>query len=259
MPTGPRSSPIPPCGSSFWISLGLAASARRHLGELRRVVADLVPARLVGHLLVEAGAKVELRHQAGGHEVDGAEVVVEAGSAVAAEVPRGQLALVGLHQVLALGEPEVFLRHHHARQAGAGPVLTTRAMAVAQRLRVLHLVLHAVAQAGPLECLRHHDSSRVGPTIAFNATRPGSGFQVPDGVRACSRCGSPTSATWPLSSTVSPSAAATDYSIGGTAGVWWPVSSIAATSSSVRRSTRGTSLSDPSPRRSQCHDASPST
>src|SRR3954451_11363079 len=121
---------------SMWFLLldiaGACASARRHLGELRRVVADLVPARLVGHLLVEAGAKVELRHQAGGHEVDGAEVVVEAGSAVAAEVPRGQLALVGLHQVLALGEPEVFLRHHHARQAGAGPVLTTRAMAVAQ-------------------------------------------------------------------------------------------------------------------------------
>src|SRR5205823_1938577 len=124
MPTGPRSRPIPSCasppgvtGACLWQGSG---SARRHLRELRRVVADLVPARLVGHLLVEAGAKVEVLPQAGGHEVDGAEVVVEAGSAVAAEVPRGQVALVGLHQVLALGEPEALLRHHHTGRARTG-------------------------------------------------------------------------------------------------------------------------------------------
>ena len=88
-----------------WARAG-AASAGRHLGVLRRVVSDLVPDRLVGDLLMEAGSQVEVGHQARGYEVDRAEVVVQARAAVAAEVSGSQLALVGLHQVLALGEPK---------------------------------------------------------------------------------------------------------------------------------------------------------
>ena len=68
------------------------ALGRRHLVELRRVVADLVPPSLVCDLLVEARLEVEVAHQPGGHEVHLAEVVVQAGPAIAAEVARRQLA-----------------------------------------------------------------------------------------------------------------------------------------------------------------------
>ena len=53
--------------------------------------------------------------------------------------------LVGRDQVLALGELEVVLSDNHAGKARASPPLTARAVAIAHRLRVLNLVLHATA------------------------------------------------------------------------------------------------------------------
>src|SRR3954452_12873483 len=126
---------------------GVIGSARGQLRVLRRVVTDLVPAGLVGNQLVKARFHIEVGHQSRRDEVHLTEVVEDARPAVAAEVPRRELARVGLDLVLALGEPEVLLRHDHPREARAGPSLATPAMAVAHRLGILDLVLHASAQA----------------------------------------------------------------------------------------------------------------
>src|ERR1035437_4024478 len=134
------------------------ASGRGILGELRSVVADLVPAGLVRDLEVEARIELEVAHQPCGHEVLLAEVVIEAGSAVAAEVAGSELALVALDQVLALGELEALLGHDHPCQARARPPLAASAVTVPARLRVLYLVLHTAAQASSLERLSHRDT-----------------------------------------------------------------------------------------------------
>ena len=80
-------------GTGTWASStgGSSAerSARGHLVELRRLVADLVPAGLVRDLLVEARLHVEVAHEPGGDEVHLAEVVVQARAAAAAEVAGG--------------------------------------------------------------------------------------------------------------------------------------------------------------------------
>src|SRR5215213_10468389 len=117
------------------------ASGRRHLGELRCVVPDRVPAGLVGDLLVKARGEFEVAHQPCGHEVLRAEVVIEARSAVAAEVAGRELALVALDQVLALGEPEVLRGHYDPCKARARPPLAATAVTVTQCLGVLNLVL----------------------------------------------------------------------------------------------------------------------
>src|SRR4029079_10828318 len=123
---------------------------------------------------------VEVGHGAGRDEVDVPEVVVEAGAAVAAESARRQVALVGLHQVLALGEPEVLLRHHDAGQARPDPVLTARAVAVAQRLRIGALELHSAAEACARERLRHDDPlPMVGRNDPGHRTRPLAALSCP--------------------------------------------------------------------------------
>src|SRR5262245_34850608 len=136
-------------------------SGRRGLGVLRCLVADLVPGGLVCDLEVEARVERKLAHQARSHEVLLAEIVVQAGSAVATEVARRELALVARHQVLAFGEPEVLLGHDHAGETRARPALAAGAVAVAQRLGIANLVLHPTAQASSLERLRHDGLSRV--------------------------------------------------------------------------------------------------
>ena len=68
-----------------------------------------------------------------------------------------------------------------------------------------------------------------------------------------------TSAAWPPSSTVSPSAAAMAYWTGATTGAWSRGSSTTDTSSSERRSTSEISCSNRFPKRSRCHSALRST
>src|SRR6185312_8679998 len=125
------------------------------LGVLRRVPPDLHPVGLVGDLEVERRLHVEVAHQAGGHEVLLAEVVVQARAAVAAEVPRGELALVAADELLALREAEVLLRDDHAGEARARPALAARAVAVTEGLGIRDLVLDLAAEAGSRERLTH--------------------------------------------------------------------------------------------------------
>src|SRR5689334_18798952 len=104
---------------------------------------------------MEGRLHVELAHQAGRDEVLLAEVVVEARTAVAAEVPGCELALVPADQLLALREAEVLLRDDHAREARSRPALAAGAVAVAEPFGVRHLVLDLAAEAGSLERLTH--------------------------------------------------------------------------------------------------------
>src|SRR5262249_27438752 len=127
------------------------------LVELRRSVADLVPAGLVRDLLVKARLELEVAHQSCGDEVLLAEVVIEAGSAVAAEVAGRELTLVALGQGLALGELEVLRGDHDPSKARARPPLAASAMAVAQCLGILNLILDATTQASSLERFSHDD------------------------------------------------------------------------------------------------------
>src|SRR5215211_300548 len=155
------------------------ASGRRHLGELRCVVPDRVPAGLVGDLLVKARGEFEVAHQPCGHEVLRAEVVIEARSAVAAEVAGRELALVALDQVLALGEPEVLRGHYDPCKARARPPLAATAVTVTQCLGVLNLVLDTAAQASSLERFSHRTPTRV-VVERFAATLPPSRTSTPE-------------------------------------------------------------------------------
>src|ERR1051326_467339 len=114
-----------------------------------------MPAGLVCDLEVKGWLERKLAHQPCGHKILLAEIVVEAGSAVATEVARRELTLIPLHQVLAFGDPKVFLRHHHACEARTCPSLTASAVTVAQRLGLVKLILNAATQASSLERFSH--------------------------------------------------------------------------------------------------------
>jgi hypothetical protein len=114
---------------------------------------------------VEAGGEVEIAHQARRDEVLVAEVVVDAGAAVAAEVAGGELAFVGLDQVVAVGQREVLFGDDDAGEARAGPPLTAGAMAVAHRLRIFDLIRDTATQAGPGQRCSHDELPSIGVVV----------------------------------------------------------------------------------------------
>src|SRR6201996_2180846 len=137
------------------LTRGSVTSARGVFGVLGGVVADLLPGGFEGDLEVEGGFHVEVAHQAGGDEVVGAEVVLDRAAAVATEIARGELGVVGFDHVVAVGEGEVLFGDDDAGQVRTRPPLATSAMAVAHRLRIFDLVGDAAAEAAPFERVGH--------------------------------------------------------------------------------------------------------
>src|SRR5437763_8684030 len=121
------------------------------LGELRSVVADLMPAGLVRDLEMKAGLKVEFAHQPCRHEVLLTKIVINARSAFAAEVTGRELTLIARDQLFALGELEILLSHNYSCEARTGPPLAASAVTIPQGLRVSNLILHTTAQASSLD------------------------------------------------------------------------------------------------------------
>src|SRR6476469_5427872 len=108
---------------------------------------------------MEARLEVQIAHEPGGDEVLLDKVVVEAGTAVAAEVAGREVALVAADEALPLRDLEIASVDEDAGQTRTRPALASGAVADTHALGVSHLVLHSATQTGAFQRLGHRRAS----------------------------------------------------------------------------------------------------